>query len=138
RRSFVDGTSTLLRDKQGRVIGRSSIVRDVTHLKKLQQDLVNSQSLAAVGELAATVAHEIKNPLAGISGAIQVLREAIPEESGRREVVVDILEQIRRLDCTVRDLLAFARPATPSLQDLELAASIQKAWSLLGAQPTAA
>jgi len=138
RRITVNVTSTLLRDKQGRPIGRSSIVRDVTHVKKLQQDLLNTQSLAAVGELAATVAHEIKNPLAGISGAIQVLREAIPEESGRREIVGEILEQIHRLDSTVRDLLSFSRPATPSRQDLDLGESMAKAWSLLSAQPAAA
>ncbi|HLF94556.1 MAG TPA: ATP-binding protein, partial [Planctomycetota bacterium] len=138
RRLTVNVTSTLLRDRQGRAIGRSSIVRDVTHLKKLQQDLLNTQSLAAVGELAATVAHEIKNPLAGISGAIQVLREAIPEESGRREIVGEILEQIHRLDSTVRDLLSFSRPATPSRQDLDLGESMAKAWSLLSAQPAAA
>ena len=138
RRLTVNVTSTLLRDRQGGAIGRSSIVRDVTHLKKLQQDLLNTQSLAAVGELAATVAHEIKNPLAGISGAIQVLREAIPEESGRREIVGEILEQIHRLDSTVRDLLSFSRPATPSRQDLDLGESMAKAWSLLSAQPAAA
>ena len=138
RRITVDVTSTLLRDKHGRVIGRSSIVRDVTHVRKLQQDLLNTKSLAAVGELAATVAHEIKNPLAGISGAIQVLREAIPEESGRREIVSEILEQIRRLDNTVRDLLTFARPAHPSRQEVDLGESLQKAWLLLSSQPSAA
>jgi PAS domain S-box-containing protein len=134
RRVTVSVTSSVLRDKQGRAIGYSSVIRDITHLKKLQQDLLNSQSLAAVGELAATVAHEIKNPLAGISGAIQVLREAIPAEGGRREIVSEILEQIRRLDNTVRDLLSYARPATPSRQDMELGDSFQKAWSLLGSQ----
>jgi two-component system, sporulation sensor kinase E len=137
RRITVNVTSTLVRDKQGRIIGRSSIVRDVTHLKRLQQDLVTSQSLAVVGELAATIAHEIKNPLAGISGAIQVLRDAIPEDSGRREIVGEILDQITRLDNTVRDLLSFARPATPSRQELLLGDSLSKAWALLRLQPAA-
>lgn len=138
RRIVVNVTSTLLRDKQGRILGRSSIVRDVTRLKKLQQDLINSRSLAAVGELAATVAHEIKNPLAGISGAIQVLRDAIPSESGRREVVTEILEQIRRLDSTVRDLLMFARPATPARQEVDLGETLPRAWGLLSQQADAA
>jgi len=138
QRITVRVTSTILRDRQGRVLGRSDIYRNVTHLKKLQQDLLNSQSLAAVGELAATVAHEIKNPLAGISGAIQVLRDVIPEASGRREIVTEILDQIRRLDNTVRDLLSYSRPATPSRDEMELGPSLSKAWSILQAQPSAA
>jgi PAS domain S-box-containing protein len=137
RRIVVNVTSTVLRDKRGRIVGRSSIVRDVTHLKKLQQELIATQSLAAVGELAATVAHEIKNPLAGISGAIQVLSDAIPAESGRREIVAEILEQIGRLDNTVRDLLTFARPATPSSQEVSLEETLPRAWGLLAQQPGA-
>lgn len=134
----ASATATLLRDKGGRPIGRSIILRDVTHLKRLQQELVASQSLAAVGELAATVAHEIKNPLAGISGAVQVLAEGTPPGDARRGVMNEILDQIARLDRTVRDLLHFARPATPAKEDVDLGDSLQSAWSLLSAQPAAA
>jgi len=137
RRIVANITSNLLRDKKGRVIGRSSIIRDVTRLRKLQEDLVRSQSLAAVGELAATVAHEIKNPLAGISGAIQVMRDAIPASDPRRPVVAEILEQISRLDSTVRDLLTFARPTTPVRQQVDLGETLSRAWSLIAQQPGA-
>ncbi|HLY08881.1 MAG TPA: ATP-binding protein, partial [Planctomycetota bacterium] len=138
RRLSVDIASTLLRDKRGRPIGRSCILRDITEVKKIQQELLRTQSLAAVGELAATVAHEIKNPLAGISGAIQVLAEGMPKNDGRREVVGEILDQVRRLDNTVRDLLNFARPITPVRQEIDLPESVASAWKLLSAQPAAA
>ena len=138
RRLTVSVTSTLLRDARGKAIGRTSIVRDVTHLKELQHELVTSQSLAAVGELAATGAHEIKNPLAGISGAIQVLRDGFEPDDRRREVVAEVLEQITRLDNTVRDLLMFARPAIPMLQEVDLAQSLERTWGLLSQQPGAA
>jgi len=95
---------------------------------------VRTQSLAVVGELAATVAHEIKNPLAGISGAIQVLAEGMPKNDARREIVGEILDQVRRLDTTVRDLLNFARPITPVPQLFELAASIDGVWRMLAPQ----
>jgi PAS domain S-box-containing protein len=134
----VNVTSTALHDKAGRALGRASIIRDVTHLKRLQQDLVTSQSLAAVGELAATVAHEIKNPLAGISGAIQILSEGTPAGDLRRGIMKEILDQIERLDRTVRDLLTFARPATPAREEVDLGDSLQRAWTLLSAQPAAA
>jgi two-component system, sporulation sensor kinase E len=138
RRLTVSMTITLLRDTQGRSIGRSCIIRDVSHLKRLQQELVATQSLAAVGELAATVAHEIKNPLAGISGAIQILADGTPAEDPRRGVMKDVLDQIERLDRTVRDLLHFARPAVPAREDVDLGDSLQRAWALLSAQPAAA
>lgn len=130
-------SSTLLKDKRGRPIGRSSIVRDVTELKSIQQELVRTQSLAAVGEMAATVAHEIKNPLAGISGAIQVLAEGMPRNDSRREIVGEILDQVKRLDSTVRDLLNFARPITPAVQDVDLGESIASVWKMLAPQTAA-
>ncbi|MBI4565824.1 MAG: PAS domain S-box protein [Planctomycetes bacterium] len=137
RRLTVNVTSTLVSGRDGRVLGRSCIVRDVTHLKQLQAEVIRSRSLAAVGEMAAVIAHEIKNPLAGISGAIQVLREAIPLTDSRRDVVGEILEQIRRLDDTVRDLLLFARPAMPDRVELAVEDSIHQAWELLACQPGA-
>jgi len=137
RRIIVQVSSTLLKDKKGRPIGRSTIMSDVTDLKTMQQELVRTQSLAAVGELAATVAHEIKNPLAGISGAIQVLAEGMPKNDGRREIVSEILDQVKRLDTTVRDLLNFARPITPRLQELDLAESITSVWTMLAPQSEA-
>lgn len=138
RRLTINATSTALRDKAGRPMGRASILRDVTRVRSLQQELVASQSLAAVGELAATVAHEIKNPLAGISGAIQILAEGTPPQDARRGVMKEILDQIERLDRTVRDLLIFARPATPAREEVDLVDSLLRAWSLLSAQPAAA
>ncbi len=118
-------------------MGASCIVRDLTDLKAMQEELVRTHGLAVVGEMAATVAHEIKNPLAGISGAIQVLAEGMPKGDGRREVVGEILDQVHRLDRTVRDLLNFARPIAPVRQSLNLAESLNGAWSLLSPQSDA-
>jgi PAS domain S-box-containing protein len=137
RRLVVEISAALLKDKKGRPIGRSCVTRDVTDLKAMQQELVRTQSLAVVGELAATVAHEIKNPLAGISGAIQVLAEGMPKNDGRREIVGEILDQVRRLDTTVRDLLNFARPITPVLGDVDLGESISSVWKMLAPQSAA-
>ncbi len=129
RRLVVNLTCTLLHDPAGRPAGTSHILRDVSHLKRLEGDLVRSQSLAALGEMAAMVAHEIKNPLAGISGAVQVLGDAIPLTDHRRSVVGEILEQIDRLDHIVRDLLAFARPTTLNRRPTDLVEGLWHAWS---------
>ncbi|MBI4689666.1 MAG: HAMP domain-containing protein [Nitrospirae bacterium] len=74
------------------------------------EELQSVEKMATIGELASTLAHEIKNPLAGISGAIQVLAEDFPPNDPRKEVITEILNEIERLDRSVKDLLTFARP----------------------------
>lgn len=74
------------------------------------------EKMASIGELAAAVAHEIKNPLAGISGALQVLAEDFPEASPRKEIASEILSEIDRLDRSVKELIKYARP--PQLNPL--------------------
>jgi len=84
------------------------------------EQLIRAERLASIGELAASVAHEIKNPLAGISGAVQVLADDFPREDPRREVADQILHQCDRMDKTIRDLLNYAQPlhSEPSSVDV--------------------
>lgn len=76
-----------------------------------QEQMDRAAHLASIGELGASLAHEIKNPLAGIAGVVQVLAEDMDPHDPRREVMGEVLQQIHRLDKTVNDLLAFARPS---------------------------
>jgi len=76
------------------------------------EQLIRAERLASIGELAASVAHEIKNPLAGISGAVQVLADDFPKGDPRREITEQILHQSERMDKTIRDLLNYAQPLT--------------------------
>ncbi len=98
----------------------TGIVHDMTAFRQMQQQLMQAKNLAAIGEMAATVAHEIKNPLAGISGAIHVLRDTLQGDDPRRDIMGEILEQVRRLDETVRQLLMLSKPWKPSKQNCEL------------------
>lgn len=77
------------------------------------QQMARADRLASVGEMATGIAHEIKNPLAGISGAITVIADDFAEDDPKREIVREVLEQIKRLDKTVNDLLYFGRPGIP-------------------------
>ncbi|MBL8695370.1 MAG: PAS domain S-box protein [Planctomycetes bacterium] len=115
REKLVSLSRTALRDEAGNVVGWTAILRDVTEHSRVEAELSRARSLAMLGELAATVAHEIKNPLAAIYGAAQILVAETPVEDPRREVLDRISDHIRRLDATVRDLLRFARPETPRL-----------------------
>jgi len=76
----------------------------------LQRELIRKERLAAVGELAGGVAHEIRNPLAGIGGALTMLARELPADDDTQEVMFEIQKQIARMERLVQDLLAYARP----------------------------
>jgi two-component system sensor histidine kinase HydH len=111
-------------------------VRD-TERSAMHEELSEAEHLAQIGRLSAALAHEIKNPLAGISGAIQVIREPLAEEHPHRPILTEILRQIDRLDTTVKDLLVYARPRPARFQRLNLARIINRVTHFLGVQPDA-
>ncbi len=78
-----------------------------------QKELSRMERMAALGEIATGIAHEIKNPLAGISGAVQVIAEDLQENDPRKEIIAEVLKQIERLDKTVKELILLARPQEP-------------------------
>ena len=135
RRIMTEVSSTALRDDRGEYVGRASIFRDVTERDRIRDELARRESLASIGEMAAAVAHEIKNPLAGIGGAIEVIGRDFAPDDPRTEVVAEIQNQVRRLDETIRDLLTFARPIVAHLGDIELRAFIERILSVLGEEP---
>lgn len=101
--------------------------RALVHLDDLTDSLAaesrarKAESLAQLGALSAAVAHELRNPLAGISGAIQVIARSMPADDRRKPVMDKVEQQVRRLDALVTDLLAFARPTEPDIGVVDLA-----------------
>ena len=85
-----------------------------TELEQIHfEQMERADRLASMGEMAAGLAHEIKNPLTGIAAAITIINDDFERSDPRREIVNEVLEQIKRLDKTVNDLLYFGRPAPP-------------------------
>ena len=84
--------------------------QDVTKIKKLERDAAIQQRLAAVGEMAAGIAHEIRNPLASMSGSIQILRQELPLSSEQEQLMDIVLRESERLNTTIRSFLDYARP----------------------------
>jgi two-component system sensor histidine kinase PilS (NtrC family) len=84
--------------------------QDVTDVKKLERDARIQQRLAAVGEMAAGIAHEIRNPLASMSGSIQILRQELPLSPEQEQLMDIVLRESERLNTTIRSFLAYARP----------------------------
>ncbi|HEX3646604.1 MAG TPA: ATP-binding protein [Vicinamibacterales bacterium] len=102
-------TATHLETPGGRA-GLLFTFQDVTAIKKLERDAALQQRLAAVGEMAAGIAHEIRNPLASMSGSIQILRQELPLSSEQEQLMDIVLRESERLNTTIRSFLAYARP----------------------------
>jgi len=87
--------------------------------------------LASLGEVASGIAHEIKNPLTGISCAIQVLYSELSDDDIKKALITEVLNQIKRLDGTVKDLLVFAKPKPPYLVSSKIYDVVEKAMFLV-------
>ena len=84
--------------------------QDVTDARKHEREARVQQRLAAVGEMAAGIAHEIRNPLASMSGSIQILRQELPLTADQSQLMDIVLRESDRLNDTIRSFLAYARP----------------------------
>ena len=99
------------------------------------EKLTRAEHLGRIGQLAASLAHEIKNPLAGISGAIQIIRDAMSPDDPHQPIVTEILGQIKRLDATVKDLLMYARPTPRQAAEFPLGEVVTRALKVLREEP---
>ena len=120
--------------------GRSGCLftfQDVTELRRLERHAGLQQRLAAVGEMAAGIAHEIRNPLAAMSGSIQVLRQELPLNDDQAQLMDIVLKESGRLNDTIQSFLAYARPQTFSISRLDLGKVVQDTALLLRNSPDA-
>jgi len=103
-----------------------------------RRELKRSEQLAAVGELAASIAHEVRNPLAGMKGALEVLRDELAVKPSNLEIVDELLAQIARLEGLVKDLLTFARPSAVAPREFDLHELLDRLLKLYKDQADAA
>jgi two-component system, NtrC family, sensor histidine kinase PilS len=99
--------------------------QDVTDLRRLERNARLQQRLAAVGEMAAGIAHEIRNPLAAMSGSIQVLRQDLPLSEEQAQLMDIVLRESERLNDTIRSFLAYARPQRFAVSRLDVRKTLQ-------------
>jgi two-component system sensor histidine kinase PilS (NtrC family) len=134
RRIHVGLSRMPLRDASGNAVGQVINFQDVTRLHELAERVRRGERLAALGGMAASVAHEIRNPLAAISGSAELLSGADLGDEDRRLLAI-IRRESGRLSDMVRDLLAFTRPRVPEPVRLELDRSIRETTEAFAADP---
>jgi two-component system sensor histidine kinase PilS (NtrC family) len=109
--------------------------QDVTDVRRFEQQARLQQRLAAVGEMAAGIAHEIRNPLASMSGSMQMLKEELPLTADQAQLMDIVMKESERLNQTIKSFLAYARPQRLSTQPLDLRAVVNETAMLLRNSP---
>ena len=110
----------------------TGIVRDLTGTKRLEHLVQERQTLARIGELAAVVAHEVRNPLAAIRGVVEVIQTRFATDSPDRKILGDLLVRVDSLDQLVSDLLVYARPAPPVFRRASMLGLARDAVAMVG------
>lgn len=99
-------------------------------LASARTQMTRAEHLATLGELAAGLAHEIRNPLAGIAGVIEIIGRELPEPSPSREVLQDVQQEVLHIKKILSDLLDYARPKPPALRPADLNATVEHAVAI--------
>ena len=136
----LDATFLPLRDDREKVIGVLVTFSDVTMMRHLEEEKRRLDRLASLGEMAASVAHEVRNPLASIKTSMQMLLDdlagdgAWPVDDDMLDSVRVVLKEVERLDSIVRDLLLFSRPRSLHLVECNVVDICERALSLVAAR----
>lgn len=133
-----DGTQLLLgvtlsplRDEQGKLTGVVSTFQDLTKIRKLEAEVQKRQKLATIGQMAADMAHEIRNPLAALSGSMQVLRKELDLNEENQRLMDIALKETFRLDRIITEFLYFARPSPLNYKSCNLHTLLEETVRLL-------
>jgi two-component system CheB/CheR fusion protein len=132
---WVDTTIVPFLDERRKPYQYMAIRYEVTDRKRSEEKLREQAALARLGEMAAVVAHEVKNPLAAIKGALQVIGGRMPAESRDRLIMNDVVGRVDSLNDIVQDLLVFARPREPQLRPVPLGELLENTASLVRRDP---
>ena len=117
---WVDTTIVPFLNEQGKPRQYLAIRSDITPRKAAEAQLADQAALAQLGQLAAVVAHEVRNPLAGVKGTLQVLRTRPLVEDRDKQIIDTMIERLDALNDKVQDMLRFARPRTPSIGPVDV------------------
>ncbi|MCL4477309.1 MAG: PAS domain S-box protein [Nitrospirae bacterium] len=129
--TFLTSTSPIF-DISGNFLGAVHIVRDITELKHIRERLATAERMAALGEVAAKVAHEIRNPLVSIGGFAQRLENKL--EGNLKEYATIIAREVKRLEDILRDILGFVREVRLSITSVDINSLIRNVLSLVDSE----
>ncbi|MCP4728239.1 MAG: PAS domain S-box protein [bacterium] len=116
----VEYNTSLVVNKNGVILGALEIFSDLREIKNLQEEVQQARTLAALGEMAGNVAHELRNPLGGIGGYAALLERDLDVEDPRRKLVQKIIEGVAGLNRVASNLLVYTRPIRPNKRPVDI------------------
>jgi PAS domain S-box-containing protein len=123
-------TLSQVRDARGRITGATLFFKDLTRVEQLEERERLRDRLAALGEMAAAIAHEVKNPLAGIEVLAGILKRQLPESEDAQAILRDIIKEAKMANAIVLEVLDFVRPIRLQLERIALADVVRDAISM--------
>jgi len=123
----VGSNTSLVRDERGEVIGAMEIFSDLSEVKRLEKEVQQARTLAVLGQMASTVAHEIRNPLGGIEGFATLLARDFNVDDPKRKLVNRIVDGVKSLNNIVSNLLEFTRPLPARYREYNLVEIVDSA-----------
>jgi two-component system sensor histidine kinase PilS (NtrC family) len=129
--AYFGVSACALRDGSGQVTGRILIFQNLTRLKRLEGEVRLKEKLAAVGELAAGIAHEIRNPLASISGSVQVLKGMVAPGSAELRLMEIVVTESQRLARILEEFLRYVGPRERAVESVDAPAALRDVLTLL-------
>jgi two-component system sensor histidine kinase PilS (NtrC family) len=132
---YLGFSKSILKDSEGDILGEVYAFQDVTRLKEMEEQVKLVDRLAAIGRLATGMAHEIRNPLASMSGSIQVLGESLQLDAANKRLMDIVLRETDRLDQLLSDFLLFTHPDDRKKQMIELNSIIDDTVQLFSYNP---
>ena len=121
RKVYLRWSISPLKDSEEMVVGHILLFFDITVIKEMEEEVHRSERLAAVGRLAANIAHEIRNPLASMSGSIQLLRNTLEVEGEDRKLMDIVVREADNLNRWISEFLEYARPQEPVVGEVDFA-----------------
>ena len=113
----------------------TGILHDLSRRTELEEQLREATALARLGEMAAVIAHEVRNPLAAVRGAVQVIGSRLPPQSNDAAIVKEVIARIDGLNDLIQDLLVFSRPPAPKPSRVDLRALAGSVTTMLKRDP---
>jgi two-component system sensor histidine kinase PilS (NtrC family) len=129
-KAMLGFTATLLKDDADIVRGIILTFQDITRLLEMEEQIRRQERLATVGSLAAGIAHEIRNPLASLSGSIQMLQGELELQGDHKHLMDIVLRETDRLNNIVSEFLDYARPRSNQLEQISLASLLEETITL--------
>jgi two-component system sensor histidine kinase PilS (NtrC family) len=122
---------TVIEDLSGNATGYIGVFQDLTQLKSLEMEVKQKEKWAAIGELSANIAHEIRNPLASMRGSIEMLRENKIPEKHREKLMEIALREMERVNNIISDFLTYSSPRPLEMQKVDVHLLLEETLSLL-------